>query len=192
MDDSVSKGANQALVPLLRDEEFTPLMLEVSERARIRTGRVANSARAFANAGDLGAITRRFFEDSWANVTLPIEFCLLIRYVVSSTNTCVYCTTHQTQLLTKAGIGAEKLANMHDYNNHPTFNDRERAAMAFAEAQTRDASNIPEDVSKQFVKIFTPAERTEISIIAATMGVLNKVNDALKVPLETQASELLS
>ena len=64
--------------------------------------------------------------------------------------------------------------------------------MAFARAQTLDAPNISDAVAQRFVATFTPAERAEISIIAATMSMLNTVNDALRVPLETQTSELLS
>lgn len=180
----------QPLVPLLADEQFTPMMREVVDRAFKRSGRIVNSARAFANAGDLGAVTRRFFEDSWAHGTLPAPLRLLIRYKVSTTNACVYCSTHQVQLLEKAGADRRKLDNIHASDTHPAFDARERAALAFAEAMTRDAANIPEDVERRFVTEFTAAERTEIAIVAATMGLLNKVNDALRVPLEGHESEL--
>lgn len=188
---STVKG-RQPLVPLLPDDQFTPMMRDVVERASKRSGRgVVNSARAFANAGDLGAVTRRFFEDAWTYGTLPVPLRLLIRYKVSTTNACVYCTTHQIQLLEKAGVGRQMLDNIQASDTHPAFDERERAALAFAEAMTRDAANIPEDIESRFVAIFTPAERTEIALVAATMGLLNKVNDALRVPLEGQESELV-
>lgn len=186
---STAKG-RQPLVPLLPDEAFTPMMRDVVGRAFKRSGRIVNSARAFANAGDLGAATRHFFEDVWTFSTLPIPFRLLIRYKVSTTNACVYCSTHQVQLLEKAGADRQKLENIHASDSHPAFDERERAALSFAEAMTRDAANIPEEVERRFMESFTPAERTEIAIVAATMGLLNKVNDALHVPLEGQESEL--
>lgn len=190
MDDTPRRPANEPLVPLIPESDFSPEMMAVAAKNLKRMGRVANSARAFANAGDLGALTRKFFDDSWSCGTFPLQFRLLVRYVVANANACHYCQTHQIDLLQKAGVDEEKLANALAFETHPAFDERERAAMAFARAQTEDAANIPEDVVDRFVAAFTPAERTEIAIIAATMDMLNKVNDSLRIPLEGQ--ELVS
>ena len=58
--------------------------------------------------------------------------------------------------------------------------------LAFIDGMTRDASNIPDTVAKNFVDAFSPKERVEISIVAAAMGMLNKINDALRIPIENE------
>ena len=37
---------------------------------------------------------------------------------------------------------------------------------------------------------FTPRERVEVAIVATSMGMLNKLNDALRVPLEAEFEAL--
>ena len=178
------------LVPMIEVEDMSPRMREASERALKRAGRVPNSARALANAGDLGAAARSFFEEALVTGSLARELRLLVRYKVATINNCVYCATHQLNFLTQGGTELEKLEHIHDHATHPAFDERERAALAWADALTRDASNIPSQVAERFVSNFTPQERTEITIIAAAMGALNRFNDALGVPIEGAVAEI--
>jgi AhpD family alkylhydroperoxidase len=122
---------------------------------------------------------------------LSREFRLLIRMAVSNANQCRYCRAHQIHQLHGLGIAEQKiLAISHD--NDPALDERERVAVRFAQAITLDAGSIPSAVQADFVRLFTPRERVEIAIVATTMGVLNKCNDALGVPLESAFEELVS
>ena len=179
-----------ALVPMIEVEDMSPRMREASERALKRAGRIPNSARALANAGDLGAAARSFFEEMLVTGSIPRELRLLVRYKVATINNCVYCSTHQLNFLTKDGADRDKLAHIHDYSTHPAFDERERAALAWADAVTRDASNIAPAVVDCFVANFSPQERAEITIIAAAMGTLNRFNDALRVPIEDAVADI--
>lgn len=180
----------EPLVPLLSDEEFGPRMQKAAERAVKRSGRLPNSGRALANAGDLGAATREFFEDVWQLGKLPRELRLLIRYKVSSTNACLYCSTHQVSFLQKLGVAADKIAHIHESDTHEAFDERERVALAFAEAMTIDAANIPQSLATHLVRSFSPDERVEIAIVASAMGLLNKINDSLRIPLEDEVLDI--
>jgi AhpD family alkylhydroperoxidase len=155
-----------------------------------RAGRLPNSARALANAGDLGAATRTFFEDIWEMGTLPKALRLLIRYKVSSTNACLYCAAHQRHFLEKLGVPAAKIAHIHEFERHPVFDERERAALAFAQALTVDSANIPSAIQSRFCSAFSAAERTEIAIVAAAMGFLNTFNDGMKIPIENEVVDV--
>ena len=64
--------------------------------------------------------------------------------------------------------------------------------MAFAQAITIDAGEIPADVYADFIRGFTPKERIEVAIVATSMGMLNKLNDALRVPLELEFEALVA
>ena len=178
------------LVPLLDEADYTPRMRKTAARAIARAGRLPNSGKALANAGDLGAATREFLEEVWALGKLPPELRLLIRYKVSSTNTCLYCSTHQVSFLRKQGVGSDKINNIHQSDTHPAFSEREKVALAFAEALTVDAANVPIAVLKLFTSVFTPAERAEVAIVATAMGMLNKINDGLRIPIEDEVLDI--
>jgi alkylhydroperoxidase family enzyme len=160
----------EPLVPLIAVEDFQGSMRGVAERAVARSGRVPNQARAMANAGEAGAAFRLFFEDLFAKATLPAGFRFLIRYKVSTMNTCLYCSAHQIKYMAEAGLDGEKIANIHDSDTHPAFDERERVALAFAAAMNDDASNISEDLAERFVATFTPQERVEIALVAGAMA----------------------
>lgn len=182
--------AAEPLVPMIEVEDMSPRMREAAERALKRAGRVPNSARALANAAELGAAARSFFEEMLVTGSIDRELRLLVRYKVATTNNCVYCSTHQLNFLAKGGADPDKLKAIHEFDSHPAFDDRERAALAWADAVTRDASNIAPDIAERFVASFSPQERTEITIIAAAMGALNRFNDALRVPIEDAVADI--
>ena len=183
-------SGGEPLVPLLDEADFSPRMRRSAERAIARSGRLPNSGYALANAGDLGAATREFFEEVWALGQLPQEFRLLIRYKVSTLNSCLYCSTHQVSFLRKLGVEWDKIEHIHEFESHLAFGEKERAGLAFAEALTIDASNIPEPLNKRFTAAFTPAERVEVVVLAAAMGFLNKVNDSLRIPIEDEVLDI--
>jgi hypothetical protein len=64
-------------------------------------------------------------------------------------------------------------------------------ARRFAQAITLDAGGIPETVYADFIREFTPKERVDVAIIATSMGMLNKLNDGLRVPLESEFEPLV-
>jgi alkylhydroperoxidase family enzyme len=187
LDDNRSQ---QPLVPLLADDEFSPSYRETVERIRSRSGHISNSARATAHGEELAASTRSFLESTWLLGDLPKTFRALIRYKVSTVNTCFYCSSHQLGYLKRMGVDEAKIRHIHEFMEHPAFDERERAALAFAEAMTVDASNVPDAVAERFVAVFSPKERIEVAIVAAGMGMLNKLNDALRIPVEDSVMEI--
>ena len=176
--------AQSCLVPLVPKEQFTPDLKVSAERVAKRVGMTANNVHAMANAPELGGIVRKFLDDVWDHGDLPKPLKALIRHRVSNINACLYCSAHQIKVLRSQDVPQEKIDNIHDYEQHPDFTATERAALAFAEALTIDASNVPKAVQERIVQELTPQERVEVAIVATAMGVLNRVNDALNVPLE--------
>ena len=183
--------AKTPLVPIPDFSDLSPTFQELSRQGRERLGVQVNSVHAFSHSEDLGAAARRFFTEAMTLGTLSRELRLLIRLAVSNANQCRYCRAHQIHQLHGLGIAEQKiLAVSHD--GDPALDERERAAVRFAQAITLDAGSIPNAVQADFVRLFTPRERVEIAIVATTMGVLNKCNDALGVPLESAFEELVS
>jgi alkylhydroperoxidase family enzyme len=176
----------EPLVSLMTDEEFTPEYRALMERMKAAGGRITNSARASGHAAEMAFVIRDYLSRMWTLGDLPKPFRALIRYKVATTNTCLYCSTHQIEFLHKMGVEQAKIANIHDYETHPAFDERERAALAFVDWMMRDASNIPDAVADRFCAAFTPQERVEIGYTATAMATLNKFNDAFRVPIEDE------
>ena len=174
------------LVPLADDADFPVAHPEYAAYLASRGAAVSNNARALAVAGELGLATKKFTDLMWDLGSLPLPFRALLRYKVSTRNTCLYCSTHQIKHLRKLGVTQEKIDNAHAFETHPAFDARERAALAFVDAMAEDATNIPDSVFARFKETFPPQERVEIAIIAGAMGLLNVLNDAFRLPIDKQ------
>ena len=142
-----------------------------------------STACAFAHSEALGGAT--YFEAVARLTTLSNELRLLIRLAVATANHCRYCTAHQRHQLAGLGVSEAKIGTIWQPDSD-ALTARERAAIRFAQAITLDASGIPELVYADFVREFTPQERVEVAIVATSMGMLNKLNDGLRVPLESE------
>jgi len=181
----------EPLVPLVSYEELSPAFKARSQMARDRLGVQINSVHACAHAEELGGAARDFLSSAMTLGSLSREMRLLIRLAVSNANQCRYCTAHQRHQLIGIGVTAPKLAAI----GHPesdALNSCERAAVRFAQAMTIDAGDIPDEIAAEFAERFSPQERVEIVIVASAMGMLNKINDSLRVPLEAEFEPLVS
>jgi len=192
MDDVQQTGSHGCLVPMVADEDFSPAFKKSAERVSKRVGMTANNVRAMANSPELGATMRQFLDDVWDHGDLPKPMKALIRHKVSNINACLYCSAHQVKVMMSQGVSQEKIDNMHDYRSHPAFTEKERAILAYAEALTIAARGIQPDVIEAFVANSTDQERVEVTIVAAAMGLLNRLNDGLRVPLEEPMLEIAS
>ena len=177
---------------MVADEDFSPAFRKSAERVSKRVGMTANNVRAMANSPELGATMRQFLDDVWDHGDLPKPLKALIRHKVSNINACLYCSAHQVKVMMSQGVSQEKIDNMHDYRSHPAFDEKERAILAYAEALTIDAGAIQPDVIDAFVAHTTNQKRVEVTIVASAMGLLNRLNDGLRVPLEEPMLEIAS
>jgi AhpD family alkylhydroperoxidase len=179
------------IVPIPRYEELSPAFQARARRGKERLGVNVNSLFAFAHSEELGGATRDYFEAVARLTVLPNDLRLLIRLAAATANQCRYCTAHQRHQLAELGVSEEKMAAIWK-PEAAGLSPRERAAVRFAQAITLDAGSIPSDVYADFIREFTPQERIEIAIVATAMGMLNKLNDALRVPLEAEFEALVA
>ena len=143
-----------------------------------------------ANSPELGATMRQFLDDVWDQGDLPKPLKALIRNKVSNINACLYCSAHQMRVMRSQGVEQKKIDNIYDFRTHPAFSDKERAILTYSEALTVDVGAISEDVIADFMAHTTAQERTEVTVVAASMGLLNRLNDGLRVPLEESMLEI--
>jgi AhpD family alkylhydroperoxidase len=194
--DDLQKGcemstATDAVVPILRFDELSSAFQARSRRATARLGVTVNSVHAFAHSEQLGGATRDFFESVARLTLLSNELRLLIRLAVATANRCRHCTAHQRHQLAGLGVPETKMEAIWK-PDADELSPRERAVVRFAQAITIDAGNIATDVYSNFIREFTPKERIEVAIVATSMGMLNKLNDGLRVPLESEFDALVT
>jgi AhpD family alkylhydroperoxidase len=182
--------AVEPLVPVVPYEELSSEFQARSGAARERLGVQINSVHACAHAEELGGAARDFLSSAMTLGSLSRELRLLIRLAVSNANQCRYCTAHQKHQLVGLGVAAPKISAV-GHPENDALSPRERAAVRFAQAMTIDAGDIPDEIATEFVAHFTPQERVEIVIVASAMGMLNKINDSLRVPLEAEFEPLV-
>jgi AhpD family alkylhydroperoxidase len=179
------------IVPIPSFDELSPAFQARARRGRERLGVNVNSLHAFAHSEELGGATRDYFESVARLSSLSNELRLLIRLAVATANRCRYCTAHQRHQLAGLGVSEAKMAAIWKPDSDQ-LSPRERAAVRFAQEITLDAGGIPERVYADFIREFTPKERVEVAIVATSMGMLNKLNDGLRVPLESEFEPLVT
>jgi alkylhydroperoxidase family enzyme len=81
---------------------------------------------------------------------------------------------------------AEFEALQGDYRASPFFNDREKAALGWAEAMTLNTAKFDDQVWQDMRERFSDAEIVEISLASAMFNMINRLNDSFRTELEPE------
>ena len=73
-----------------------------------------------------------------------------------------------------------------DYRTSPLFNEREKAAIAWAEAMTLNTAKRDDAVWNELRRLFTDAEIVEISLASGMFNMINRLNDSFRTELESE------
>ena len=106
----------------------------------------------------------------------------LVTVRVSQINWCRFCVDLNSALLMKRGAAEEKVAAVGVWRESALFDDRERAALAYAEAMTRPEVRVDEDVMNRLKAYFDDDAIVELTALIAFQNPSSKFNAALDVP----------
>ena len=108
---------------------------------------------------------------------LPAELVELVYLRVSQINNCAYCLDMHTRDLIKKGVKIEKLALVQAWAEAGNlFNERERAALAWAETVTRvSETGVPDDTFQAARKRFEEKELIDLTIAISLMNAYNRM-----------------
>jgi AhpD family alkylhydroperoxidase len=115
----------------------------------------------------------------------PVEQSLLhlIYYRVSQLNGCAFCLDMHSKDLLATGDTAQRLLVLPAWRETPFFSDRERAALAWAEALTTLGQHgIPKAVYTASLEVFSEEELIDITFAVITINSYNRVNLAFPNP----------
>lgn len=103
---------------------------------------------------------------------------------VSQINGCAYCLGLHAQDLTKSGVALEKLTLVQAWDEAGSlFNERERAALAWAETVTLVAeTGIPDAEFSDVAKVFNEKEIVDLTIAIGLMNTYNRISVGFRRP----------
>jgi AhpD family alkylhydroperoxidase len=109
--------------------------------------------------------------------SLPAVLVDLVFLRVSQINNCAYCLDMHTRDLLKKGQKVEKLALLQAWAEAGAlFDDRERAALAWAETVTRVAeTGVPDEAYQAARAVFDERELVDLTIAIGLMNTYNRM-----------------
>ena len=115
----------------------------------------------------------------------PIETSLLdlINFRVSQINGCAYCLDMHSKDLRAHGETEQRLYMMDAWRESPLYTERERAALAWAEAVTRlEKKSVPDEVYEQAMAQFSEEELVDLTMAINGINSWNRLNIAFLTP----------
>lgn len=114
-------------------------------------------------------------EQHLARAGLEKPLMELVRLRVSQINGCAYCLDTHSADARKAGEDVRRLATVAVWRDTPFFSDRERAALAWAEALTRIADgHVPDELWAHVAPHFSTEEIVDLTVLVNAINGWNR------------------
>ena len=172
------------------NEQADGLAAEIIEASDLFLGRTSNLVRILAAHSPFIA---RWFLGLVAAVRQPnlgaasdVRLRNLATIKTSMVNECTYCETHTSIFGEALGLRMDDLEALRGeaYKTSPLFNEREKAAIAWAEAMTLNTAKRSGKIWDDMRRLFSDTEIVEISMAAAMFNMINRMNDSFWTELE--------
>jgi AhpD family alkylhydroperoxidase len=108
---------------------------------------------------------------------LEEKLLVLIKLRVSQINGCAYCIDMHWKDLRELGETEQRLYGLDAWEESPYYTDRERAALAWAEAVTNiKETHAPDDVYQQMRKYFNEKELADLTLAISAINAWNRLS----------------
>jgi AhpD family alkylhydroperoxidase len=115
--------------------------------------------------------------------TIEKSLIELVNFRVSQINGCAYCLDMHSKDLRSGGETEQRLHMMSAWREAPVYTERERAALAWAEAVTKITSGHVSDEVYQEVQLqFSEAELIDLTVAIIGVNSFNRINIAFRTP----------
>lgn len=110
------------------------------------------------------------------NCGLEAPLLHLVRFRVSQINGCAFCLDMHSKDLRALGDSEQRLYVLDAWREAPFYTDRERAALAWAEAVTLVAStHVPDDVYEETRRHFGEKEISDLTLAVVAINGWNRI-----------------
>ena len=105
----------------------------------------------------------------------------LIKLRVSQINGCAYCIDMHWKDLRAAGETEQRLYGLDAWEESPYYNERERAALAWAESVTNiQAGHVPDEVFERVKEFFNDKELADLTLAVTAINSWNRLSIAAR------------
>jgi AhpD family alkylhydroperoxidase len=131
-----------------------------------------------------GAMKAMFGLEAYlAKCGLETRLLHLLKFRVSQINGCAYCLDMHSKDLRAEGETEQRLYLLDAWRESPFYTDRERAALAWAEAVTLvTEGHVPDEVYDEARKQFSEEELVNLTLAVVTINGWNRLNIAFRTP----------
>src|SRR6185312_10089486 len=116
-----------------------------------------------------------------ASTKLPANVRELAVYWTARTIGCSWCVDFGSMLIRLDGLDLERLKEIDDYATSPLFTDDERAAIAYADAMTRDPHTVTDEQVDDLRRRFGDAGTFELTYQIGIENMRARMNTALGI-----------
>ena len=117
----------------------------------------------------------------------------MVKLRASQLNGCAYCIDMHWKDLRALGEHEQRLYSLDAWRECPCYTDRERAALAWAEAVTFVAQgHVPDEVYEECRQHFDDRELSNLTLLIATINAWNRLSMAARVAPGTYVSQLVA
>ena len=179
-----------ARVKLLTRDEVSPDALEIYDQG-LNYGSFANQIAVLAHRPPILNNVFKMMLEIREQEVVPRKYLEVALVAVSKLNQCTYCVSHHTpMLMSEAGLTAEGVENLLEYENHPELDDAQKMIVEYTIALYRDHHRIRDEMFDRLRKHFDDAQIVELTF-RITFGIgLNRLNDVLQIPIEEDVTIL--
>jgi alkylhydroperoxidase family enzyme len=171
--------------PVSRDQLEQGLSAEELRYIEDRVGEPLNVQYQLAHVpgllGALGQLVRAVHAPGHA----PADLKWLVGHVSSRSAGCTYCSAHTGYFGGKfAGVDAEKIEHVWEFETSDLFSDAERAALRIAAAAGLTPNETTDEMFEELHEYFDDRAIAELVATIALFGFMNRWNDTLQPALE--------
>jgi AhpD family alkylhydroperoxidase len=110
----------------------------------------------------------------------------LVTLRASQLNGCAFCVDMHWKDLRAEGEDEQRLYGLDVWEESPYYTERERAALAWAEAVTRlDDGHVPDSVYREARRFFSEKELVDLTLAIVAVNGWNRMNIAFRQPAGT-------
>jgi uncharacterized peroxidase-related enzyme len=160
------------------------------EITREMLGFVPNSLLIMAQRPNLVKAFAGLSREVFSGTDLDSELLNLVAHMASSAAGCSYCQAHTASKIADGGPASAKLQNIWEFEQSGLFSNAEKSALRLA----RDGALTPNAATdEQFDELkshYSEREVLDIVAVISLFGFLNRWNDTLATPLESEPLKL--
>jgi AhpD family alkylhydroperoxidase len=113
--------------------------------------------------------------------TLEPELRELLKLRVSQINGCAYCIIYHRRDALKLGVAERKIHLLNAWREAPEYSERERAALAWAEAVTLiSVHHLPDEVYAEAARVFSEQELVDLNLAVMSINSWNRLSIAFR------------